>query len=90
MRFLPHTSFMAPRKMMESPMVRKISTRWFCDRDGRMPMRSTAMPTAVTAATAQTRAITMGRPPQKRPLNRNMPPKETKSTWVKFTIPMVL
>ena len=37
MRVLPQMIFMAPRRMMESPMVRKISTRWLWDRDGRMP-----------------------------------------------------
>ena len=27
-RFLPHTSFMMPRRMIDMPIVRKISTRW--------------------------------------------------------------
>ena len=61
-RFLPQMIFMAPLKMMESPMVRKISTRWLSERDGRMPTTSTRMATKVTPATAATRAGAMGRP----------------------------
>ena len=90
MRFLPQTILMIPRRMMDRPTVRKMSTRWLSERAGRRPTRSTTMAATATRPTARIRAGIVGRPRTKRAENMNMPPRVTKSTWMKLTMPMVL
>lgn len=90
MEFFPQVLCMAPRRTMDRPTVRRMRTRGFREREGRRPANSTSIPARVTPATATGRAAVMGNLALTSVAYRSIPPRETKSTWVKFTIPMVL
>ena len=88
--FFPQMILKAPRIRMETPMVIKIRTMTDRDLAGRMASLSTRPPTTVTAKTPRRKASGRGRPKPDKKVYIIIPPRVTKSTWVKLTIPMAL